>query len=208
MAAEPHLTFGPFRLERAPGRLWQGPEVIGLRARPLAVLRYLVEHPGRLVTKAELRQHVWGGTPVTDTVLRVCIREIRVALADPVDAPQYLQTVGRQGYQWLGAGHGVAVPLAVARPLVGRQAEVAVVAQWWARATMGERQLGFLSGDAGIGKTTVLDVWLTQLDAGWADTLCDAILLVITDSVDVARHRSSSQKPVNSLAHYRRSACR
>jgi hypothetical protein len=119
MAAEHHLPGGPFRLDRAPGHLWQGTEVLGWRVRPLAVLRYLVESPGRLVTKAEVRQHVWGGTHVSDTVLRVCSRAMRVALADPVDAPQYLQTVGRQGDQWLVAGDGVAVPLAVARPIVG-----------------------------------------------------------------------------------------
>jgi DNA-binding winged helix-turn-helix (wHTH) protein len=55
--------------------LWRGEQVIGLRPRSLAVLRYLVEHPGRLVTKAELRAHVWAGTHVTDTVLRVSVKK-------------------------------------------------------------------------------------------------------------------------------------
>ena len=62
--------------------MWRGEQARPLRARPLAVLRYLLEHPGRLVTKAELCQHVWAGMHVTDTVLRVCIRDIRVALDD------------------------------------------------------------------------------------------------------------------------------
>ena len=68
------------------------------------MLRYLVEHPGRLVTKAELHQHVWAGTHVTDTVLRVCVQEIRAALGDAAAAPQYLETVGRQGYRLLVGG--------------------------------------------------------------------------------------------------------
>lgn len=76
-----HLTFGPFRLDEPHGRLWRGEQVIALRPRSLAVLRYLVEQPGRLVTKAELHQHVWAGMHVTDTVLRVSIREIRAAWA-------------------------------------------------------------------------------------------------------------------------------
>jgi predicted ATPase len=118
-----------------------------------------------------LLQHVWAGMHVTDTVLRVCIREIRAALADAVDAPQYLQTIGRQGYQWLVAGDGAAVPLAAARPIVGRQAEVEVLERWFARAATGERQLGFLSGEGGIGKTTVIDQWLTHLDVGSAGWL-------------------------------------
>src|SRR5262249_11298166 len=72
-------TFDGFRLEPPPGGLWRGDVRLALRARPLAVLRYLVAHAGRLVTKAELRQHVWGGTHVSDTVLRVCVQEIRAA---------------------------------------------------------------------------------------------------------------------------------
>ena len=60
MAPEQQLTFGPFRLAVTDGRLWRGAHVVALRPRAIAVLRYLVEHPGRLVTKAELRQHVWG----------------------------------------------------------------------------------------------------------------------------------------------------
>ena len=88
MAPEHHLTFGPFRLERTQGRLWRGEQGIALRPQSLALLRYLVEHPGRLVTKAELRQHVWAGTHVTDTVLRVSVHEIRQALGDVAAAPR------------------------------------------------------------------------------------------------------------------------
>jgi DNA-binding winged helix-turn-helix (wHTH) protein len=48
-----HLTFGAFCLDVTHGRLWRGKQPIALRRRPLAVLQYLVEHPGRLLTKAE-----------------------------------------------------------------------------------------------------------------------------------------------------------
>ena len=65
MEQEHHLAFGPFRLDGTQGRLWQGDQAIALRPQSLAMLRYLVAHPGRLVTKAELRQHVWAGTHVT-----------------------------------------------------------------------------------------------------------------------------------------------
>ena len=70
MEQEHHITFGPFHLETTPARLWRGAQILPLRPRTLAVLQYLVEHPGHLVTKAELRQHVWAGTHVTDTVVR------------------------------------------------------------------------------------------------------------------------------------------
>jgi predicted ATPase len=119
-----------------------------------------------LVTKTELLQHVWAGTHVTDTVLRVCIREIRAALEDAAETPQYLQTAGRQGYQWLVPGDGSAVSPAAPRPIVGRQAEVEALERCFRRATTGERQIVFVSGEGGIGKTTVIDLWLTHLDIG------------------------------------------
>ena len=164
MALEPHIAFGPFRLglETPQARLWHGEQALTLRARSLAVLRYLVEHPGRLVTKAELRQHVWAGAHVTDTVLRVCIRDIRAALDDAAGAPQYLETVGGQGYRWLMPGER-SVPLPdAAGPMVGRQREVEALEESFQRAATGDRQLVFVSGEVGIGKTTVVDLWLAR----------------------------------------------
>jgi AAA ATPase domain/Transcriptional regulatory protein, C terminal len=165
MAPASDLTFGPFRLDGTHDRLWRGAQVLDLRRRSLVMLRYLAAHPGRLVTKAELRQHVWGGTHVTDTVLRVCVQEIRAALGDAADAPQYLATVGRQGYQFLvGDAPEVAPPL-LPGPLVGRQGEVDTVTSWFQRAAHGARQLAFISGPAGVGKTTVVELWLPRLAA-------------------------------------------
>ncbi len=155
MEPEHHLAFGPFRLDMMYGRLWRGPQATTLRPRSLAMLRYLVEHPGRLVTKAELRQHVWAGTHVTDTVLRVCVQEIRAALGDAAATPRYLETVGRQGYRFLVGGDREIPPPLRAGPLVGRQREVEALEQWFQRAAQGARQLVLVSGEAGVGKTTV-----------------------------------------------------
>ena len=163
---KPHLTFGPFRLDMTQGQLWRGAQVLALRRRSLAMLRYLAEHPGRLVTKAELRQHVWGGTHVTDTVLpRVCVQEIRAVLGDAADAPHYLATVGRQGYRFLVGDDGRSPPTA-GRPLVGRQREVDTLASWFQRATQGTRQVVSVSGEAGMGKTTLVEQWLARLATG------------------------------------------
>ena len=99
--AESDLYFGPFRLERAK-RLWHGNQMIGVRPRPLAVLRYLAERPGQLVTSQELLRRLWPGIYVTKTVLRVCVRELRQALQEDPTAPQFIETVGRQGYRFIG----------------------------------------------------------------------------------------------------------
>src|SRR6266446_9142395 len=52
MEQEHHIAFGPFRVDKTHGRLWRGADVIALRPRSLALLRYLLAHPGRLVTQA------------------------------------------------------------------------------------------------------------------------------------------------------------
>ena len=95
------FVFGPFRLDLTRDRLWRGQEVVELRAKPLAVLRYLVDHAGEVVTRDEIQQPVWAGIYVSKTALRVCVREIREALGDEATAPQYIETVGRQGYRFI-----------------------------------------------------------------------------------------------------------
>jgi hypothetical protein len=130
------------------------------------MLRYLVAHAGRLVTKAELRQHVWGGAHVTDTVLRVSVQEIRAALGDAAAAPQYLETVEPQGYRFRVRGATDEPPPLAAGPIVGRQPDVAQLEAWFQRATHGTRQLVFVSGDVGMGKTTVVEQFLAQCAAG------------------------------------------
>ena len=159
------FTFDAFRLEPPPSGLWRGDTGIGLRPRSLAVLRYLVAHAGRLVTKAELRQHVWGSTHVSDTVLRTCVQEIRAVLGDTAGAPQYLETVAQQGYRFLVAGDTAEPPPLTAGPIVGRQADVVRLEDWFQRAARGTRQLVFVSGDVGIGKTTVIDLFLARCAA-------------------------------------------
>ena len=70
-----NLDFGPFRLEGEPYRLWRGSVEIALRPKSLKVLAYLARRPGRLVTKEELREQVWGTSHVSDTRLRVTVLE-------------------------------------------------------------------------------------------------------------------------------------
>jgi predicted ATPase len=130
----------------------------------------LPNHADRLVTKEELFQHVWDGRHVTDTVLRGCIHAIRVALADTAVTPQYLETVGRQGYRFRLGWAAPRLRTADTRPVVGRQGEVEWLRECWVWALAGRRQFGVLSGETGIGKTTVVDLFveslLTQREVG------------------------------------------
>jgi DNA-binding winged helix-turn-helix (wHTH) protein len=96
-----HLRFGPFRLDPRHKKLWRGEQEVILRARSFAVLHYLATHPGQLVSKEEVKKTLWAGIRVTNTVLRVCIREIRNALGDSAATPQFIETVARLGYRFI-----------------------------------------------------------------------------------------------------------
>jgi DNA-binding winged helix-turn-helix (wHTH) protein/predicted ATPase len=186
METRTSFLFPPFRLDLNSEQLWHDEQAIALRPKTFAVLRYLIEHPGQLVTKDELLDAVWVGTVVSDTVLKSCIRELRLALADDVQTPQFIATVHRRGYRWVAADaapvpgsrfHVPGLPATNTQPhrgtlnvergtyLVGRDFELAQLHGWLDKALQGERQLVFVTGEAGIGKTTLVDTVLQTLDA-------------------------------------------
>src|SRR5207247_1678876 len=92
----------PWRLDLEHERLWRGTEILHLRPKSFAVLCYLVVHPERLLSKDELVQAVWPDTAVSDGVLTVCMAELRKVLGDTTRTPQYIETVPRRGYRWIG----------------------------------------------------------------------------------------------------------
>src|SRR4029453_17098884 len=99
---ESELHFGSFRLEIGKP-LWRRDQRIDLRPRPLAMLRYLAERPHQLVTKEELLKQLWPRIYVSSTVVKVCVREIRHALGDDATQPQFIETVGMQGYRFIAS---------------------------------------------------------------------------------------------------------
>lgn len=145
-------------------RLWRGVQEIPLQPQPLAVLQCLVERGGRLVTKEELLREAWPGIWVSKTALKVCVHAVRAALGDDVAAPRYVETVGRLGYRFLCADNAHVEAPSV-RPVVARQQEVDRLHASLARVQRGNRQVIFVTGQPGIGKTTVVDLFLDRVRA-------------------------------------------
>ena len=163
MAPATTFAFGPFRLDPVKRQLWKGQDEIKLRPTAFAVLRALVEKSGKIVTQEELLQQVWAETTVTKKALQVCITEIREVLGDNAAQPNYIQTVARKGYRFL-------VPLAATQLfgdstpyLVGRDAEHDQLHTAFTQALGGQRQLVFVTGEPGIGKSTVVERFLGTL---------------------------------------------
>jgi predicted ATPase/DNA-binding winged helix-turn-helix (wHTH) protein len=184
--------FGPFRLDQANAGLWRAEQAVILRPKTFEILVHLVQHAGQLVTKEALLDAVWPETVVSDGVLKTSMNELRKALGETAKAPQWIATVHRRGYRFiapvtliepctpaeisatpptlLAAPAPVLIPprTSVSSPtsvprLVAREAELATLHQWFAKALRGERHLGFITGEAGIGKTTLVDTFVAQL---------------------------------------------
>jgi DNA-binding winged helix-turn-helix (wHTH) protein/predicted ATPase len=166
--------FGPFVLDLRNERLWRGPDELVLRPKTFAVLSHLVQHAGDLVSRDALLEAVWPGIAVTEAVLTVCIGEIRQALGDDPRAAQYVETVHRRGYRFIPAVASMP-PSSPSRPpassphpasLVGRDAELRQLDRCLEQAQRGSRSVAFVSGEAGIGKTTLVETFLDRVAVG------------------------------------------
>jgi DNA-binding winged helix-turn-helix (wHTH) protein/tetratricopeptide (TPR) repeat protein len=93
--------FPPFRLDVVNQCLYRGDERVPLMPKPFAVLQYLVEHAGRLVSQDELLEAIWPETHVQPEVLRRYILEIRRALGDQPETPRFIETITKRGYRFI-----------------------------------------------------------------------------------------------------------
>ncbi len=157
--------FESFRLDYVNQCLWRGDVRVEVKPKPFAVLAYLVTHAGRLVTQDELLAAVWPDTFVQPEVLRQYILEIRRALGDDADRPRFIRTFPKRGYEFIARVSDVvanADATASAAPLVGRADALADLDEYLARAAAGRRQVVFVSGEAGIGKSALMDAFLSR----------------------------------------------
>jgi TolB-like protein/DNA-binding winged helix-turn-helix (wHTH) protein/Tfp pilus assembly protein PilF len=96
------LRFGVFEADLRAGELKQRGLRIRLQEQPFQVLAMLLERPGELVTREELREKIWGQTVVDfDHGLNKAINKIREALGDSAENPRFVETVARRGYRFL-----------------------------------------------------------------------------------------------------------
>jgi len=94
-------SFLSFRLDTANHRLLRGEEPADLTPKAFDVLRYLVEHAGRLVTPDEILETLWPNIYINPEGLRRYIQEIRKVLGDQPDKPVFIKTLLKRGYQFI-----------------------------------------------------------------------------------------------------------
>lgn len=171
------ISFGRFHLDPDAKQLRQGGIIVPLRSKSFAVLWHLACNPGRLVPQDELMRAVWPGTSVGPTVLRVSIREIRAALGDQAHR---LVTVPRHGHRFV-----VDVDTdARVRPFVGRESELAALHHALLRARSGARQVVFVTGDAGVGKSSLVERFLDDVRASGSARIASGQCIDLYDGLE------------------------
>ena len=184
-----YFVFEPFRLDVLDERLWECDRSVRLGHKALAVLQRLVSQPGQLVTKDDLLATAWPDTAVSDEVLTTAMRELRRALGDPARTPRFVETVHGRGYRFIAPVAETDIPVLKAKSttaqsneadalvpcpfprvassgrLVGREAEWVRLEEWYATVQQGRRQIGFVAGEAGIGKTALVEAFVSELAA-------------------------------------------
>ena len=127
------LCFAGFTVDLSRLSLLRDGEPIYLRRQSFDVLRYLVEHPGRLISKDELIEKVWPHALVTDDSLVQCVKDIRAGMADT--GHLIIRTVPRRGYMFLPEVTGGAaqdVPAApMSRVRYAKSGEIHIAYQVW-----------------------------------------------------------------------------
>jgi DNA-binding winged helix-turn-helix (wHTH) protein/tetratricopeptide (TPR) repeat protein len=168
--------FAPFRLDSHNQCLWRTgnagrEERILLTPKAFAVLVYLVEHAGQLVTHEELLDAVWAGSVVEAQAVKRNILEVRSALGDHPKNSLFIETVTKRGYRFIApvSERAVSSPtapeIATRSSLVGRDPALNELHDCLQHAARGERQIVFITGEAGIGKTALVDEFRRQLAA-------------------------------------------
>jgi len=166
------IIFGSFRLDRTNGILTRDHEPLALTPKAFALLGYLVESANQLLTKEDIFSKIWPRVIVSDAALSVCISEIRKVLGDSSKTPRYIETVHKRGFRFIAetsihSDHKQIYIEPVIRQhstpnIVGRDKPLQSMNQCLKKALAGTRQLAFVTGEPGIGKTSMVEEFLNQ----------------------------------------------
>src|ERR1700723_1108734 len=169
-------VFFPFRFDAVNQCLWRRgdtgqEERVLLTPKAFAVLDHLVEHAGRLVTHKQLLEAVWPDTVVGPQAVKRCVVAVRSALGDRPKNSLFIETIPKRGYRFIApVSEAVTSSSAVsgrpAQDLVGRGGALEVLRETWHLALSGVRQIVFITGEPGIGKTALVEEFQRQVAVG------------------------------------------
>jgi len=133
-ARDPRTRFGPFEVDSRSGEVYKHGIRLKLQDQPFQVLALLLEHPGDVVTREDLRQKLWPADTFVDfdNGLNSAIKKLRDVLGDSADEPRYIETLPRRGYRFIApvaGGDGIATGTSPVR--VQQRRRTVEKWSWW-----------------------------------------------------------------------------
>jgi DNA-binding winged helix-turn-helix (wHTH) protein len=157
------LRFDEYEVDLDGGEVRRNGGLIRLQEKPFQVLTLLLETPGKLVTREAIRERLWGTETYIefDDSLNHAIRKLRDALEDSAEKPRFIETKPRRGYRFVAVVEGGG--RSAGRRYVGRDREIAELRRWVEGARDNGGSMFCISGEAGVGKTTLAEAFLSGL---------------------------------------------
>jgi DNA-binding winged helix-turn-helix (wHTH) protein/tetratricopeptide (TPR) repeat protein len=167
-------SFPPFRLDPVNHCLWRGESRVPLGPKAFDLLQYLIEHQDRVVPQQEILESLWPQSYVNPEIVKKYILGIRNALGDRRGQPAFIETIPKRGYRFVAPvrDEGKVSPLRplpdAATRIVGRGVPRHDLDLALEQALNGRRQLLFIAGEPGAGKTALVD-WFQDRAAGYSN---------------------------------------
>ncbi|MEW5926506.1 MAG: AAA family ATPase [Gemmatimonadota bacterium] len=172
-------AFDEYEIDTRRLELRRAAEACHVEPQVFDVLCYLVRHRDRLVSRRELLERVWGHAFVTETTLNSRLMSARRAIGDSGRAQRLIRTIHGRGYRFVGeveerypepvtpgGAAAAAVPPASSAPrLPGREGPLHELQRLLDATLHGARRIAFVSGETGIGKTTLIESFLAGASA-------------------------------------------
>ena len=219
--AEPSvLRFGPFQLDRRTGELQRDGRRVRLQEQPRQVLLALLERPGEIVTRDDLRRRLWSAETFVDFErgLNTAVKKVRQALGDSAETPRFIETLARRGYRFIATVESTepAAELVAAepappapggnrrRPLRRWLAAAAIVASlgtaglatWrWLRAGDGAKIVGTPTATAGLAVLPLRVLGGSPAESYLGVGIADAITTRLANTRQLALRPTSAVLP-------------
>lgn len=208
--------FDDFVLDTDQRELRRDGHAVPLQPQVFDLLEYLIRHRARVVTKDDLISAIWGGRIVSESALTTRINAARTGIGDSGEAQRLIKTLPRKGVRFIGTVReaqreveNAVVPLTteVSTLVVGRTAPFEMIDRMTRHVLSGKRQMAFVTGEAGIGKTAFIARAVEQLTEQGFDQLygrcterfgTDEVFLPLIDAL-VNRYRANGPELISAV---------
>src|ERR1700740_3478934 len=97
------VRFGTYEVSLQSGEMRKGGVRMKAQRQPMKLLEILLERPGEVVTREELRSRVWANESFGDfdQAVNIAIAKLRSALGDSAESPRFIETLPKRGYRFI-----------------------------------------------------------------------------------------------------------